>query len=139
MRVDESVTLVATDTVLVGEVRFANQLYVSGRVEGNVVATSPDATLVVSESGTVAGEVRVPHMVVNGLIEGEVFCTRMAQLTACGRVRGDLHYQQLEMELGASVEGHLIHDQQTDSAPEADNVHSIANAALDGQSRIADR
>ena len=39
-KIDKGVTLIATDTEVVGDVNFANQLYVNGKVTGNVAAES---------------------------------------------------------------------------------------------------
>ena len=64
-KIDKGVTLIAPHTEVIGDVRFANQLYVSGKVTGNLLADSDKATVVVGEEGVVAGKIRVPNIVIN--------------------------------------------------------------------------
>ena len=57
----------------------------------------------------VDGEIHVSHLVVNGAINGPVFSAEFLELQARSRVKGDVHYNTLEMHLGAVVEGRLVH------------------------------
>ena len=117
--IDKGVTLIAKDSEVIGDIKFSNQLYVTGRVNGNVLADDEKATLVISEEGCVTGEVRVPNVVVNGLVEGNVYASVKVELAAKAKVRGNLHYKLIEMQLGAMVDGQLVHEEFND----ADNVH----------------
>ncbi len=116
---NKGVTLIAAHTEVVGDIKFTDQLYISGKVNGNVLADNASATVVVSEEGCVSGEVRVPNVVINGLIEGNVFASNKVELAANAKVRGNLHYQLIEMQLGAMVDGQLVHDE---GDPKSDNV-----------------
>ncbi len=126
---DKGVTLIAPHTEVVGDINFSDQLYVAGKVSGNVVASSEKATLVVSEEGCVAGEVRVPNIIINGLIEGNVYASNKVELAPQAKVKGNLYYKLIEMQLGALVDGQLVHEETT---PEA-NVHKLnVDANADG-------
>ena len=116
---NKGVTLIAAHTEVVGDIKFTDQLYISGKVNGNVLADNASATVVVSEEGCVSGEVRVPNVVINGLIEGNVFASNKVELATNAKVRGNLHYQLIEMQLGAMVDGQLVHDE---GDPKSDNV-----------------
>jgi cytoskeletal protein CcmA (bactofilin family) len=70
---------------------------------------------VVSEQAHVEGEIRVPHVVLNGAVVGPVHCTEYVELQAKAHVTGDVHYNALEMQLGAVVEGRLVHLAQSRS------------------------
>lgn len=126
---DKGVTLIAPHTEVVGDINFSDQLYVAGKVSGNVVASSEKATLVVSEEGCVAGEVRVPNIVINGLIEGNVYASNKVELAPQAKVKGNLYYKLIEMQLGALVDGQLVHEEATAE----DNVHKLnVDANADG-------
>jgi cytoskeletal protein CcmA (bactofilin family) len=91
-------------------VSFSGGLRVDGEVKGNVVAAGGQpSTLVVSEQASIDGEIHVSHLVVNGAINGPVFSAEFLELQARSRVKGDVHYNTLEMHLGAVVEGRLVH------------------------------
>jgi cytoskeletal protein CcmA (bactofilin family) len=119
-KLDKGVTLIAPHTEVIGDVRFSNQLYVSGKVTGNVIADSDKATVVVSEEGYVSGEIRVPNIVINGTVEGDVFAGHKVELAPKAKVIGNLYYKLIEMQLGALVDGQLVHEQDS-----AQNVHRL--------------
>ena len=119
-KLDKGVTLIAPHTEVIGDVRFSNQLYVSGKVTGNVIADSDTATVVVSEEGWVSGEIRVPNIVINGTVEGDVFAGHKVELAPKAKVIGNLHYKLIEMQLGALVDGQLVHEQE-----DPQNVHRL--------------
>lgn len=121
-RMDKGVTLIAPHTEVIGDIRFANQLYVSGKVSGNVLADNEKATLIISEEGCVAGEVRVPNIVINGTVEGDVYASHKVELAPQAKVRGNLYYSLIEMQLGALVDGQLVHEEPN----AAQNVHKLS-------------
>jgi cytoskeletal protein CcmA (bactofilin family) len=89
---------------------FSGGLRIDGQVNGNVVAAQgKPSTLVLSEHARVNGEVNVTHLVINGSICGPVFVSEYMELQSKAKVNGDVHYTTLEIQLGAIVEGHLIH------------------------------
>ena len=120
-KIDKGVTLIAPGTEVVGNIKFVDQLYVSGRVTGNVVAENDKATLIISEEGCVAGEVRVPNIVINGTVEGDVYAGHKVELAPQAKVKGNLFYKLIEMQLGALVDGQLVHE-ETQAEP---NVHTL--------------
>ncbi|MDO8989183.1 MAG: polymer-forming cytoskeletal protein [Sideroxyarcus sp.] len=103
-------SLVGAGTRVEGNVNFTGGLRVDGEIKGSVIAdTSKASTLVLSEQARVEGEIRVTHLVVNGTIIGPVYASEYLELQAKAKVTGDVHYKTLEIQLGAIVEGKLIH------------------------------
>ncbi|MDO8595782.1 MAG: polymer-forming cytoskeletal protein [Sulfuricaulis sp.] len=103
-------SLIGTGTKIEGNVSFSGGLRVDGEIQGNVTAV-PDqpSTLVLSEPARIDGEIRVSHLVVNGAINGAVYALEFLELQSRSRVKGDVHYNTIEMHLGAIVEGRLVH------------------------------
>ena len=102
------VTLIAAHTEVVGDIKFADQLYVNGTVKGKILADKDNSTAIISEEGSVVGEVRVPNVVINGLVEGDVYVSHKVELAPQAKVRGNLYYKLIEMSLGAMVHGQLV-------------------------------
>ncbi len=103
-------SLIGAGTKIEGNVSFAGGLRVDGEITGNVTAVAAQAsTLVVSEQARIDGEIHVSHLVVNGAINGPIYATEFLELQSKSRVNGDVHYNTLEMQLGAIVEGRLVH------------------------------
>jgi cytoskeletal protein CcmA (bactofilin family) len=59
----------------------------------------------------VAGEIRVPNIVINGRVAGNVYAGNKLELAANARVQGNVYYKLIEMQLGAMVDGQLVHDE----------------------------
>ncbi|MBI5890214.1 MAG: polymer-forming cytoskeletal protein [Nitrosomonadales bacterium] len=103
-------SLVGAGTRIEGNVHFAGGLRVDGEIKGNVIADpSKPSTLVLSEQARVDGEIKVTHLVVNGTVVGPVHVAEYLELQSKAKVTGDVHYRTLEIQLGAIVEGKLIH------------------------------
>jgi cytoskeletal protein CcmA (bactofilin family) len=113
-------TLVSSDTVIVGDVRFCGNLDVEGVVQGNIVA-DPDkeALLRVVGKGRVEGEIRVPSVIINGEVKGNVYATLHLELAPKSRVEGNVFYHTVEMAAGAEVNGSMTHmnEQEPPGAP----------------------
>jgi len=104
-------SLVGEGTTVEGNVIFSGGLRIDGRVKGNVLAAGDQpSTLVLSERAKVEGEIRVSHAVINGTVVGPVWAAEYLELQAKCNVTGDVHYRTLEIQLGAVVEGRLVHE-----------------------------
>ncbi len=109
-RLHKHTTLIAEGTRVVGDVHFHGSLEIEGRVEGNLVSEEgAEARVRVLETGHVEGEVNVPLVVVNGTVEGTIQADKQVQLGARAVVQGDIHYDFVEIEKGAQVNGSFIH------------------------------
>jgi cytoskeletal protein CcmA (bactofilin family) len=103
-------SLIGAGTTIEGDLNFSGGMRVDGHVNGNVIAApGKPSTLVLSEHARVDGEVNVTHLVVNGTITGPVTASEYLELQGKAKVNGDVHYKTLEIQLGAIVEGRLIH------------------------------
>ena len=96
---------VARNTEVVGDIVFTGGLHVEGRVTGNIL--SEEGSLHVH--GEVIGEIRVPHVVINGVVNGNVYASEHIELAGKAQVTGNVHYKTMEMLLGAQVNGSLLH------------------------------
>lgn len=102
-------SLIGQNTALRGDIMFSGGLHIDGTVNGNIVATDPHSQLTLSEYGCVEGEVRVPNVVLNGHVEGDVYASDRIELASEARVNGTVYYNLIEMVIGAEVNGKLVH------------------------------
>jgi cytoskeletal protein CcmA (bactofilin family) len=104
-------TLVGSGTILQGDLEFTGGLRVDGHIKGHISAQDTNkGTLVLSETGVVEGDINVPHVIINGTVNGNVVSTGCVELQAHAKVTGDIHYKAVEMELGALLNGSLVSD-----------------------------
>jgi len=103
-------SLIGAGTLIQGDVHFRGGLRIDGSVEGRVGGLEEETTqLVLSEQGRVKGEIRARRVLINGEVNGPVFASESLELMPKARVQGDVHYQRIEVHLGAQVTGRLIH------------------------------
>jgi len=106
-------TLIGPRVVIRGDVHFSGGLYIEGRIEGAVIAEEGDneAIVTLAERGSIEGEVRAPHVIINGNLQGDIHSTQRIELAAAARVEGNVHYHTVEMIAGSMLTGRLIHQQ----------------------------
>ncbi|MDP1733151.1 MAG: polymer-forming cytoskeletal protein [Sulfuritalea sp.] len=107
-------SLIGAGTTIEGNVTFTGGLRIDGEIRGNVYSlTDQPGTLVVSEHARIEGEVNVPHLVINGTVNGQVRSSVSLELQPRARVTGDVDYNSIELHLGAIVDGRLVHQGAT--------------------------
>ena len=103
-------TLIGQNTELQGDLRFSGGLHVDGKIIGNVIAAEGGSSmLTLSEHGVIEGEVRVPNVILNGRVQGDVYAAERIELAPQASVTGNVYYNLLEMAMGAEVNGSLVH------------------------------
>jgi cytoskeletal protein CcmA (bactofilin family) len=88
-----------------------------------------EATVVVSETALIRGDIRAPNVVISGRVEGNVRAAGRVELTARAHVIGNVHYRLMEMQLGAVVEGQLLHHEGAEDPGAADSGEPPDQAA----------
>jgi cytoskeletal protein CcmA (bactofilin family) len=101
-------TLIAHDVRITGDLQFSDGLRMDGHVKGNVSGEPGGQTLLVlSDRGSIERNVHGYDMVVNGRIVGDVIADHFVELQSNAHVTGNIYYQQLRMDCGATVDGKL--------------------------------
>ncbi|MGH8550931.1 MAG: bactofilin family protein [Methylococcales bacterium] len=121
--------MVGQGTEIHGDISFTGGLHVDGVIKGNVTGDpTGNSILSLSELGMIDGEVRVPMLILNGAVLGNVFASERVELAPKSRVTGDVTYNLIEMAVGAEVNGRLLHkDQPTDRLSLGPAVKVTAN------------
>ncbi|MBN1378239.1 MAG: polymer-forming cytoskeletal protein [Gammaproteobacteria bacterium] len=103
-------TIIGQNTEISGDITFRGGLHIDGKVKGNIKAEDDsDSILILSEEGAIEGEVRVPNVLLNGQVVGDVHASDRVELANRARIEGSVFYNLLEMEMGAAINGNLVH------------------------------
>lgn len=118
-------TVVGHGTQIQGDLLFTGGLHIDGRVKGNVKAEEGgESVLWLSELGVIEGEVHVPMVVLNGVVEGNVVASERIELAPKSKVSGDVTYNLIEMAVGAEVNGRLVHRVASSAVKTSDAVEN---------------
>jgi cytoskeletal protein CcmA (bactofilin family) len=141
-------TLIGAKTRIKGDISFSGGFRVDGHVVGTVISDgAPDAVLTISDQGSVEGEVRAPHVIINGVMKGDVIASERVELAAQARVHGNVHYKVLEMAAGAQITGRVVREDEPRKQlprpeavkPEAAKATSDAEFALEAKVEPKDK
>ncbi len=102
-------TLIGKGAQVRGDVDFLGGMHLDGAIAGNVRSdASPGATLSVSETGSIEGDVDVPNVLLQGAVKGDIRARERVVLGATARVEGNVYYGIIEMTVGAQIMGKLV-------------------------------
>lgn len=102
-------TIIGQQTKIDGNITINGGLHIDGAIRGNIVAEpGSDSVLTVSEHGSIDGDVHVQTVILNGSVSGDIHSEERIELAARAKVNGDVHYNMIEMAMGAEVNGNLV-------------------------------
>lgn len=114
-------TLIARNTAIEGKVKFTGTLTIEGNVKGDIICTGDvkGSVVRITTDGRVEGEVRSPDVVINGHVQGDVYAAGQLVLASEAIVDGNVHYNLIEMEKGAQINGNMVHQSPNASVSDA--------------------
>ena len=112
-------TLIARNTAIEGKVKFTGELIIEGVVDGDIISTEGQDSLVqITVDGKVQGEVHSPNVIINGHVQGDVYAVSQLVLASDAVVDGNVHYSMIEMEKGAQINGNMVYTEVAATASE---------------------
>ncbi len=99
-----------------GELEFAGTLRIDGNFHGSI---STDDILIVGEHADVHADIKVGEIEIHGQVFGSITAERRIDVTATGRVRGDVHTPLLAVTPGGLIDGRI---QMAGETPEETTV-----------------
>lgn len=122
-------TLISSRTTIEGDVHFSGGLHVDGHIRGKVLAEDgSDAVLRVSEVGEITGDIAAPHVIINGTVHGDVYAFTHLELAEKAAINGSVYYNLIQMAMGSSVNGNLVHQRESSGLLTQDKAPAIAAA-----------
>jgi cytoskeletal protein CcmA (bactofilin family) len=127
-------TLIGANTTIAGDIHFTGGLRVDGHVTGNVVSADDEqSTLVLSNEGSIKGSIKAANVVINGTVTGPIDAPGYLELQEKAKVYGDMRYGSIEIQLGASVDGKMIHHDkaETGTAQQSEKMITLLPPSAD--------
>jgi cytoskeletal protein CcmA (bactofilin family) len=99
---ESSLSIVATDLTVTGELKTEGVVKIDGVVEGNIRA---GRQVLVSKGGVVKGDVYTKEAIVGGRVAGSIQATERVEVQATATVQGDIGTQRILVHEGGEVNG----------------------------------
>jgi cytoskeletal protein CcmA (bactofilin family) len=100
---EEISAFLGKETVFEGKMTFEGVFRLEGRFQGEIFNSG---TLIVGETAVVKGKVEVNTIIINGLVEGEVFVKDRVEIHSTGKVFGSIFTPILMVNEGGILEGY---------------------------------
>ncbi|MGB5779554.1 MAG: polymer-forming cytoskeletal protein, partial [Allopontixanthobacter sediminis] len=113
-------SVIGSDVTITGNVAASTELHVDGNVEGDITC----ASLVQGEGSVVKGVIQAESARLSGTVTGSISARELVILKSA-RIDGDVHYDALTIEQGATVEGRFA-PRTAKSAPATKSDHRNA-------------
>tara|TARA_Y100001935_G_C17311050_1_gene516244 strand:- start:4700 stop:5122 length:423 start_codon:yes stop_codon:yes gene_type:complete len=112
-------TVLNHSVVIDGEFRFGGGVHIDGKVNGNIFGEKDSITsVIIGENGSIEGDVEADFVTLNGRVTGDIFSKVRVVLAEKAKVYGTVHYNLLEMAMGAEVNGNLVHSDDKEEIEE---------------------
>jgi cytoskeletal protein CcmA (bactofilin family) len=98
-------TVIGPELVLTGELVSEENVYVRGRVEGNI---STSGSLFIEPTGHVKGDITAENVIVEGSIEGTVIAAQKFDLRPSGRIQGDIRASVVAIAENSFLRGRVL-------------------------------
>ena len=103
-RADGALSIIASGTIVSGDVKTDGTVKVEGEVLGNVHASQQ---VLLARGSRVKGDVHTREAVIGGLVEGAIRATERVEIQATAVVQGDITTQRIVIAEGGQVNGGL--------------------------------
>jgi len=98
----QSLSIVAADLVVTGDLQADGVIRIEGRVAGNVAS---GVQILLAEGGVVEGDLRTREAVLGGEVHGNVIATERVEVQPTAAVHGDIVTPRLLIQEGGRVNG----------------------------------
>ena len=94
--------VLSSDVEIKGTVKFANDLVVDGKIEGEITS---EGCLTVGENARIKAEIKTGTIIVYGKVHGNLTATDRVEIKSTAEVVGDIKAKTLSIEAGAIFVG----------------------------------
>jgi cytoskeletal protein CcmA (bactofilin family) len=117
------------EAVFEGKMTFEGVFRLDGKFEGQIFE---GGTLIVGETAVVKGKIGVNSIIINGLVEGDVYSKERSEIHSTGKFYGNIVTPILTVNEGGILEGHCkmegIADKEEDLQVLSHNVDHPSSA-----------
>jgi cytoskeletal protein CcmA (bactofilin family) len=117
---EEITAFLGKETAFEGKMTFEGIFRLEGKFEGEIFESG---TLIVAETATVKGKIGINTIIINGLVEGDVYAKARVEIHSSGKVYGNLFTPILTINEGGILEGHCKMEGMLE---QKDDIHLIS-------------
>lgn len=117
-------TILGPESTFEGKLSFEGTVRIDGNYKGEIITTD---TLIVGQSATVEGTLKVGSIIVNGEVRGDVTASQLVELKAPARWYGNIETPQLMIERGVVFQGSCQMDKSSKPSDPKSRMSVVEN------------
>lgn len=122
-------SIISADLHIVGDLESAGEVQIDGKVSGDIRAK----VLLIGESAIIKGEIFADTVRVHGRVDGQIKA-KFVNLAKTAHVIGDILHENLSIQEGAFLEGHIMHMSDADvKAMDVANGRIVENKPVEAR------
>ena len=111
-------SIIGTSLVIKGDLVISKGIRIDGKLIGNVFQEeNQNATVAISESAEIIGDIHAQHVIVSGKLTGNIFALERVELLGNSQVEGNIQYGSIGIAVGAKIHGNLDEYKPSDESP----------------------
>ena len=125
-----------------GDLKFTGKMYFDGKLKGNISSDknkNKSDVLVIGPNAKITGNLNAPDITIMGIVEGAIYSEGVIILMPGSVVRGDLHYKDMDMRHGASVNGRFHHAEAKSQIASSSSSTSTSSSTSSSTSAAASK
>ena len=127
-----------------GDLKFTGKMYFDGKLKGNISSDknknknkNNSDVLVIGPNAKITGNINAPDITVMGMVEGVIYSEGIIILMPGSVVCGDIHYKDMDMRHGSSVNGRFHHSEAKAQIASSSSTSASASASTSTSSSVA--
>lgn len=124
-------SVIGADVTITGDLKATADLHVDGTIKGDLTC----AALVQGEDSIIEGAIEAQSARLAGTVKGRINVRELTVLKSA-RIDGDVHYDSLTIEQGASVQGQFAPNGAKTATPAAASSAASPDKDEDGEPRL---
>jgi cytoskeletal protein CcmA (bactofilin family) len=111
-------SIIGTSLVIKGDLVISKGIRIDGKLIGNIFQEeNQNATVAISESAEIIGDIHAQHVIVSGKLTGNIFAVERVELLGNSQVEGNIQYGSIGIAVGAKIHGNLDEYKPGDESP----------------------
>jgi len=111
-------TIIGGSLAIKGDLIISKGIRIDGKLIGNIFQEeNQSATVAISESAEIVGDIHAQHVIVSGKLTGNIFALERVELLSNSQVDGNIQYGSIGIAVGAKIHGSLNEFKLGESAP----------------------
>lgn len=118
-KINKKETIIAGNCVIDSGLSTTGNIKIFGKINGPIKV---DGDVLIGETGVVLGKVEAKNLILEGSVEGDVYCKNTLKLSSSAKLNGDAYVKQFSSDEGCLFAGKCIMEKMEKLKEKGDKI-----------------